>query len=192
MMNPIIETKSILVIEKFLQQWKEKSFIFYKDLQSKYFEESNKRYEITRENLESIIGMKLIFKGRITNELIEQILQDLSTMPNREKENLKVEIHHCNFTRFCYFYGPTSINICQKSDQDINKILDRELAAKRQNLITRITKKAGNILDASGLYIANNGEINGWIMGDIKTVKVETISAGGYNIQCYHFRVLVK
>ena len=37
-----------------------------------------------------------------------------------------------------------------------------------------------------------NGEINGIAEGEKGRAKVETIGAGGYNIQCYHFRVLVN
>jgi hypothetical protein len=86
----------------------------------------------------------------------------------------------------------TNINIIEHDDQWINNYLDKEVIAKKQSLIVRIQKKAGNILDGSNLSIAENGEINGYIIGDIKKVKVETITAGGYNVQCYHFRVLVK
>jgi len=152
----------------------------------------NKRYEITRENLELIKSLNGFFLRKITDEKITEILGKLPNMIEREKNNIQCEINHLIFTRWCQFYGLTAINICQKTDIDLNKFLDRELAAKRQNLITRITKKAGNIIDATGLYIGSTGEINGVIVGDIKTVTVQTISAGGYAVQCYHFRVLVK
>jgi len=52
------------------------------------------------------------------------------------------------------------------------------------------TKKI--IIDASGLSIDNQGELNGVIKGSITNVYVFTISAGGYNIQCLHYRVLIK
>jgi hypothetical protein len=73
----------------------------------------------------------------------------------------------------------------------LQKILDREVIAKKKTLIARISKKAGNILDAKGLYIGVNGEINGLVVGELRTVRVETIYAGGYNIQCLHYRVLI-
>ena len=63
------------------------------------------------------------------------------------------------------------------------------------NLMYRVYKKCGNIVDVRGLYLnsANEGTcINGRIIGDKGTAYVESILAGGYNIQCLHVRVLVK
>ncbi len=76
-------------------------------------------------------------------------------------------------------------------EKALDKYLDRDVKAKYDNLVNRITEKAGEIQDASGLYIANNGEINGYVIGSDGKVKVETITAGGYNIQIRHYRVLV-
>lgn len=75
---------------------------------------------------------------------------------------------------------------------NLDKVLEREVERKYKSLVNRITDKAGNIIDAKGLYVASNMEINGVIKGDKALVEIETITAGGYNIQCLHYRVLVK
>jgi hypothetical protein len=189
---------SVLVIDQFLQEWKEKAFQYYKDLQKRYLIERKKEYEINFENLKIIRRScwddYTFGQSKYNDEQINQLLEKINSnnMIQREIDNLKCDIHYHMIKKWEQMIGKTNISIIQHDDQWIEKFLDREVEAKKQNLITRITKKAGNILDASGLYIANNGEINGLIKGDIKTVKVETITAGGYNIQCYHFRVLVK
>lgn len=77
-------------------------------------------------------------------------------------------------------------------EQRLEVLLEREKTAKRQNLISRVKKVIGVITDATRLYIADNGEINGFVFGTQGKAAVETITAGGYNIQCFHFRVLVK
>ena len=59
-------------------------------------------------------------------------------------------------------------------------------------LIARVNKAVGIILEAKALYVGVNGELNGYIKGEDGTCKIETIYAGGYNIQCLHYRVLVK
>ena len=74
---------------------------------------------------------------------------------------------------------------------DINKILDGEVKNKRMSFYSKINDRTGNIIKAD-LYIGNDGNINGTIKGEKRTVTIETILAGGYNIQCLHYRVLIK
>lgn len=74
----------------------------------------------------------------------------------------------------------------------LNKELDKDVEAKYFNMVSRVTKIVGNITDASGLHIGKDGNINGIIVGDLGKARLETIGAGGYNIQVYHFRLLVK
>lgn len=65
------------------------------------------------------------------------------------------------------------------------------------NLIARTEKKIGKITDASYLKLDDGNRyegtvITGFITGEKGKVVVSTIEAGGYNIQCWHTRVLVK
>ena len=77
------------------------------------------------------------------------------------------------------------------NEEYFDKILDKEVAQKEKSFINRVEKKAGKILDAE-LSIGRDGNINGTVVGELKTVTVRTILAGGYNIQSIHYRVLVK
>ncbi|MNV67543.1 hypothetical protein D3C71_1603470 [compost metagenome] len=74
----------------------------------------------------------------------------------------------------------------------LEKVLEREKKDKILDLINRINKVVGSIKDASNLSISPTGNINGFIVGDKGKAYIETIGAGGYNIQCYHFRTLVN
>ena len=76
--------------------------------------------------------------------------------------------------------------------EKLSSKLDKEVKNKRISLINRVQNKAGEILDASMLKIGVDGSINGWITGKRQKVEVQTIYAGGYNIQCLHYRILVK
>ena len=65
------------------------------------------------------------------------------------------------------------------------------------NLMTRIQDKVGNIESTSGLRVtqANKNEgyaINGTVKGDKGSCNVRSISAGGYNIQCWHIRTIIR
>lgn len=70
--------------------------------------------------------------------------------------------------------------------------MQKEAVKKYYALVARITKITGEeIVEISNMNY-NYGDINGLIKGTKGTAKITTIDAGGYNIQCYHFRVLVK
>lgn len=90
-------------------------------------------------------------------------------------------------------YGAFTIELSDRGiDEDWLKVqMDREADRKRKDLISRITKTTGEIVNASGLHIGDNGSINGIVEGTDCKAMVETIMAGGYNIQCLHYRVLV-
>jgi hypothetical protein len=74
----------------------------------------------------------------------------------------------------------------------LEKILDQEVVAKKKAFVAKVEEKAGKIQDLKGLRVAGDGSINGFAIGSERTVEVETILAGGYNIQKLHYRVLVK
>ena len=76
-------------------------------------------------------------------------------------------------------------------DVELEKILDSEIDNLYLRMIEQVTDKIGEITDASNLSIGAKGELNGFITGEKGTVKIETIGAGGYNIQRFHFRTLV-
>ena len=74
----------------------------------------------------------------------------------------------------------------------VNKFLDKEVEARYFKLINDVKKITGNITDARHLSISSKGDLNGYIVGELGTAKVQTIGAGGYNIQCFHYRTLVR
>lgn len=75
----------------------------------------------------------------------------------------------------------------EKLDKDLKAEADR----KYDNIIERTNEITGKITDAAGLEVGDKGELDGFVIGERGTAKVHTIGAGGYNIQCFHFRVLV-
>lgn len=72
------------------------------------------------------------------------------------------------------------------------KMMDEEIRTKRIDLYHRCAAAVGVITDATDLSVGNNGSLNGCVVGEQGKAHVETIWAGGYNIQCLHYRVLVK
>ena len=73
------------------------------------------------------------------------------------------------------------------------KDLKREAEIKYDDIIERTNRVVGQITDASGVHIGSTrGELNGFIIGERGKAEVESILAGGYNIQCLHIRTLIK
>lgn len=72
------------------------------------------------------------------------------------------------------------------------KDLEQEANRKYDFIIERTNYIVGQITNASNLYIGDKGDLNGYIIGTRGTAKVQTIGAGGYNIQCFHFRTLIN
>lgn len=73
----------------------------------------------------------------------------------------------------------------------LNEDLDREATRKYDFIIERTNAIVGKITDASNLYIGDKKDLNGFIIGTRGTAKVQTVGAGGYNIQAFHFRTLI-
>lgn len=194
------------VLNTFLENWKQKCFEYYTKLANNYIEVISKKeedYDITREELKAlkrreynraIHGYEYVDK--YTNEQIENILKGISTY---DIEDIKYYIRdrHIKDFRNKHFASDMSIvdDIVENdtiNDNRLNKILDYDVKVKKEMFISRIKEVIGEIKDLTGLRIGNNGEINGIAKGVKCNAKVETITAGGWNIQCYHFRVLVN
>lgn len=73
-------------------------------------------------------------------------------------------------------------------DKAVDTMLMNEYNAKYDRMLDEVIHITGTIADASELEIAPTGELNGFIKGEKGTAKILTYSAGGWNIQCFHFR----
>lgn len=75
--------------------------------------------------------------------------------------------------------------------QRLEADIETDANNKYDTIVNKAEKKGGRILDASHLYIGNNGELNGYLTCENRNVEVRTVGAGGHNIQCFHFRTLI-
>lgn len=77
------------------------------------------------------------------------------------------------------------------TDEQINKQVEADKQAKIFMLNARVEKITGKITNADNLRVSEKGDLTGYIEGEKGKAQVQTILAGGWNIQCYHYRTLV-
>lgn len=85
----------------------------------------------------------------------------------------------------------------RKTQNDRHKCNEKKAMALIKNLIVRVEKKCGEITSWATLYVTAGNQfegavINGTVQGTKGVARVESIKAGGYNIQKLHIRTLVK
>lgn len=133
-------------------------------------------------------------------EVLENFRQYLIETWNKQDLNAKSyyqdEYKRLGYKEFVSTYKYTSYQHMNLELEDFNKVNTRDAEMLILNFISRVEEKAGIIEDCSGLIVTegSNGYsvINGFVKGSKQNVQVESIGAGGYNIQKYHIRVLVK
>lgn len=171
----------IPAIEEFLANWKTQADAYYRQQVAnfaKWSKEYNNYYTKTMKELEETYGHRV---HRLDKEM-EEIKK--SKKVNHSYRNEYIRNH---FTQEIVFLYES-----EDLDTELNKMLDREVQNKRVDLYSRCSAVVGVITDASGLKVGENGSINGVVIGEDGKAKVETILAGGYAIQCLHYRVLVN
>lgn len=68
----------------------------------------------------------------------------------------------------------------------------KETLINFKSFIKKVEAKAGKIKSAKYLQTNEKGNIDGYLICEKGNLDIETIGAGGYNIQKYHFRTLMK
>lgn len=187
-------SQSIAVVEEFLAQWRVRAKEYYNKMNAEYYLQRENKYDITEDNLKFLKVFTWDNKRKYTDEKVAQILAELPTMARYMQDNITSDIAYQKLERWKKIVGRGLADLVSRYDYDeyIEKFLDREVDSKRRKLISRVEKKVGEIIDASALYIGVNGEINGVVVGTKDKAYVNTIYAGGYAVQCLHYRVLVK
>lgn len=113
---------------------------------------------------------------------------------NLRAEYLEVKGNKEEFKKFKEYHSQKELDIVSQmyNEDFLENVLKMEVVNKKKTFIQKVEGYAGKIIDTKGLRIGVDGLINGIVIGEQDTVRVETIYAGGHSIQCLHYRVLVK
>lgn len=108
-----------------------------------------------------------------------------------EREAMYKSYKELDYKEFRKIYTYSAEQSLRKTDEEFEKIEERESMLWVLDLYNRVYNITGKATDCSRL-VFNGKALNGTVIGENGTATVETIEAGGYNIQRFHYRVLVK
>lgn len=103
---------------------------------------------------------------------------------------LKSEYKNLGYSEFIKKHKYAGYSFMSLTDEEIHKDNEIEATTLILDLYSRVFKYTGKITSWDYLTI-HNGHINGWVKGENANARVESILAGGYNIQRLHVRTLV-
>ena len=109
-----------------------------------------------------------------------------------ERRNFLCEKYReMDYREFMKTYHIAGYDFMHKTDSQIHAENTRDAESAILNLLNRVKAITGEVTDWGRLEV-RGGALNGYVAGKEGRCVVETIGAGGYNIQRYHLRVLVK
>lgn len=192
----------------YLEVWKFKAKEYLLSIAKEYIELYNKEYDVTEEEMKELYENKYV-KDEVSGKSIrkwcrsyedDEIKTIIENQNKYEIKDIKREINRRYRMNFEERINKSDLYILSKviehyeviNTDMIDKILNDDVETKKEMFIDRVSAVVGVIREMKDFEIGDNGEINGIAIGDKTKAKVTTIIAGGYNIQCQHFRVLVN
>lgn len=128
---------------------------------------------------------------RLQNELVET----WDAWDKARKERIRKAYDELGYSKFVKSYSYADYEFMSKPTEKIHSDNERDAKALILDLYYRVKDVTGEVTDWSGIEatIGTGGftVLNGVVIGKEGRAKVESILAGGYNIQRLHVRVLV-
>lgn len=168
------------VIVDFLNQWKELVIEWHLRKYNAYLEYADKLDKKVEKAKEELGVQKGMFPNRGQEKALKEMKLDYSSVRKAKAQFAGGVVLHM-----------TTIYNKEERKTWLEAKIEAEKRAKMIDLMNRVNDVVGTITDATGLGISEKGNLDGIIKGTKADAKVETIGAGGYNIQCFHYRTLV-
>ena len=162
-----------------------------------------KETEKTLENYRAQLAGEIKRQSTLTLEVPEtlktlqaELVTEWDEYDKRRRDRMNEDRRTMDYHDWCMKYRGQDTELRHKTDEQIHAANVRDAEGIILNLVNRVKGITGEITSWRGLTIQpdNNGWsiLNGRVEGKEGIAYVESIGAGGYNIQRYHIRVLVK
>ena len=190
-------SRNVQAIIQFLGMWKERCFKFYHDGLTEYYKEKEEVWRLGRECEELSWGSPEYNEAKEKHDAAYKAFYQKRTGYFEEWEKERGGRMYRGRTKvregeYEYLDPYSRERTQEEAEARLTKDLNEEANRKYDFIIERTNAIVGKITDASMLEVGAKQELNGYIKGEKGTAKVQTIGAGGYNIQCFHFRTLIN
>ncbi len=177
-------SRNVPAITEFLDAWKDRMTRYIGKGIDAYYDESEKCCKMFQIDREKAIKMSDELRERVHGKYETRYAVNRFGRPI----TVEVKVEAGDLEPFAIYLNEPNR---ETAKEKLEKELANEYRRKYDFIIERTNAIVKVITDASGLRIGGTGELNGFIVGTAGTAKVQTIGAGGWNIQCYHFRTLI-
>lgn len=179
-------SRDVAIIIEFLEAWKRNVREYYADRFAKY-PKAHEKYTKEHDRLSNEMAK---YNWR-SDEYIELRNERKELNKNFEQAWKGVREYIIQKVHFTDDYNSHYFSYSFDTDR-FEKDIKQDAEDKYDEIIDRTNSIVGQITDAGALCIGLKGDLNGVVIGTKGKAKVTTIGAGGYNIQCYHFRTLIR
>lgn len=194
--NEKAASRNVPAILKFLEMWKARCTEFYGKGLKQFYEEDARVHELGLKAGDERWGTPEYEAARSAYEEACKVFrckkvgyfEAWEEIRNGRKYRGTTKVKDGEYEYLFPYAGERSF---EDAMNRLKKDLDEEANRKYDFIIERTNEIVGKITDASLLQVGAKGDLNGYIKGERGTARVQTIGAGGYNIQCFHFRTLI-
>ena len=143
-----------------------------------------------------LIDFKSIVKNNIyLYKIIEEYYKEESLKYQEEILSIKKEYDIFkqdggNTSEWKKQYGEELFKTINHTKEYIRRKCNEDIMYSFYDLVFKIKNLAGEVVDFNLQTNQKNG-VDGWIKGDLAKIVINTVPAGGYNIQRFHFRTLI-
>lgn len=131
-------------------------------------------------------GWKFSFNATVSDEDIIKSLKDVGIAKYfGESIETYVENHSKHFVIHCQKV------VQAERSRNIQKEADAYFELEKCRFIDEIVRNCAEVKSVEDVRIGMDGSINGTIYALNGTFNLRSIGAGGYNIQCFHYRVII-